>query len=210
MESASEPGPAAKKTAAKKTAAKKAPAKKAPAKKAPQAKKAAAKKRGARQEDCWQSAIHASERWQDQVRPGQSGPLGPGGINGSYVQVLQEGTQRAKKLVDDPKALRKVAEEASRTANTRTGAFHAVIDDFRTLTVLWSRTRVGTTARFRLTSCDRGGRFDLCRFADRPDSRRLPGGLVDDAVVIGWVSRPCGPSWTRSASGRKGPGPSSA
>jgi uncharacterized membrane protein YkvA (DUF1232 family) len=177
MESGSEPGPATKKAAAKKTAAKKTSTKKATAKKTPAktaAKKAAVTKAPTPHEVG--SGRHASAR---------------SALNSSTVRAskfFKKARKRAKKVIDDPKAMRKVAEEASRTANSRTGPFQAVLDDFRTLirlVVAYSRGHYRKIPPDQLAIVVAGLIYVVSPIDLIPDF--LPGGYVDDALVIGWV-----------------------
>jgi uncharacterized membrane protein YkvA (DUF1232 family) len=168
MESGSEPGPAAKKAAAKKAAAKKTAAKKTSTKKAtakkPPAKKTAAKK----------AAITKVPT--------------PHGATIRASKFFKKARKRAKKVIDDPKAMRKVAEEASRTANSRTGPFQAVLDDFRTLirlVVAYSRGHYRKIPPDQLAIVVAGLIYVVSPIDLIPDF--LPGGYVDDALVIGWV-----------------------
>ena len=157
----------AKKVPAKKVSAKKAPAKKVPAKKVP-AKKAPVEKTRSR-----------------------SGRLGRAPIKASAVygsKYFATARKRAKKLIDDPKALRKVAENASETASRRSGPFKPVIDDFRALVrlvVAYSRGQYRDIPPDQLAVVVAGLVYVVSPIDLIPDF--LPGGFVDDAVAIGWV-----------------------
>ena len=147
---------------AKKATAKKAPAKKAPAKKAP-AKKAPAKKAPAKKATPSASSAPASK-------------------------YFTKARKRARKLINDPKALRKVAEEASQTASRRSGPFETVLDDFRTLirlTVAYSRGHYRKIPADQLAVVVAGLVYVVSPIDLVPDF--LPGGFLDDAFVVGWV-----------------------
>jgi uncharacterized membrane protein YkvA (DUF1232 family) len=182
------------KTAPAKTApattapAEKAPAKKAPAKKAP-AKKAAAEKARAKESAAKAVATPPSERKAKSGRKKSRRSV----LKASSVRTskfFKRSRKRAAKLVEDPKAMRRMAEEASRTANSRSGPFQAVIDDFRTmirLVVAYSRGHYRKIPADQLVIVVAGLIYVVSPIDVIPDF--LPGGFADDAVMVGWVIR---------------------
>jgi uncharacterized membrane protein YkvA (DUF1232 family) len=96
---------------------------------------------------------------------------------------------RARKLVDDPEALRRVAEDANRSAALRSGPFAAVLEDFRALirlVVAYARGHYRDIPADVLITIVAGLLYVLSPIDLIPDA--LPGvGLVDDVAVIGWV-----------------------
>jgi uncharacterized membrane protein YkvA (DUF1232 family) len=183
MESGSEPGPATKKAATKKTATKKTAARKASTKKTT-AKKSPAKKTAAKKASVTKLATphEAASGRRTSARSALTAPT----VRAS--KFFKKARKRAKKVIDDPKAMRKVAEEASRTANSRTGPFQAVLDDFRTLirlVVAYSRGHYRKIPPDQLAIVVAGLIYVVSPIDLIPDF--LPGGYVDDALVIGWV-----------------------
>jgi hypothetical protein len=118
----------ARKAPVKKTAAKKAPAKKAPAKKAPAkktaAKKAPAKKTAAKKAPAKKTAARTRGRRLGARELARSAPMS---------KYFANARARARKMLDDPEALKRVADEAYSSGANRSGPFAAVMDDFRTL-----------------------------------------------------------------------------
>jgi len=165
-----------KKAPAKKAPAKKAPAKKAPAKKAP-AKKAPAKKAPAKKAPGVSPAARTAG-----ATVGKSPSAAP------ESKYFKKARKRARRLINDPKALRKVAEEASQTASRRSGPFETVLDDFRTLirlTVAYSRGHYRKIPADQLAVVVAGLVYVVSPIDLVPDF--LPGGFLDDAFVVGWV-----------------------
>ncbi|MCW2791508.1 MAG: hypothetical protein JWO76_606 [Nocardioides sp.] len=168
----------AKKTA-KKTAAKKAPAKKTPAKKtvaekaAPStaAEKPAAKKTAAGRT---RSRLEAA-RERARSAPGST-----------YFANARE---RGRRMLDDPEALRRVADESNRSGASRSGPFATVMDDFRTLVrlvVAYARGNYRDIPPDSVALVVAGLLYVVSPLDLLPDA--LPGiGFMDDAVVIGWV-----------------------
>jgi uncharacterized membrane protein YkvA (DUF1232 family) len=96
---------------------------------------------------------------------------------------------RARKLVDDPEALRRVAEDANRSGALRSGPFAAVLEDFRALirlVVAYARGNYRDIPADALITIVAGLLYVLSPIDLIPDA--LAGvGLVDDVAVIGWV-----------------------
>jgi uncharacterized membrane protein YkvA (DUF1232 family) len=181
-------------TPARKVAAKKAPAKKATVKKAavkksaagrtvakkPSAKKAgrtpAAKKPVARKK----SASKKSSRLGAARDFARSAPTS---------KYFTNARTRAKKILDDPEALKKVADESYRSGASRSGPFAAVMDDFRTLVrlvVAYARGNYRDIPPETLALVVGGLIYVISPLDLIPDA--IPGaGFVDDAAVIGWV-----------------------
>ena len=96
--------------------------------------------------------------------------------------------QRARRILDDPEQLRHVAEEAARTGAHSAGPFEAVVGDFKALirlVVAYSRGHYREIALDELALIVAGLIYVVSPIDLIPDL--LPGGLLDDAVVIGWI-----------------------
>lgn len=96
---------------------------------------------------------------------------------------------RAKKMLDDPEALRKVADQSYRSGASRSGPFTAVLDDFRTLVrlvVAYARGNYRDIPSESLAVVVGGLIYVVSPIDLIPDS--IPGlGFMDDAAVMGWV-----------------------
>ena len=194
MESGSEPGPASKKAATKRAAPKKTTPKKTAAKKTT-AKKTTAKKTAAKQASTKKVTAKKATAKKAPAKktvakeaPAMSARSALTASSVRASKFFKKSRKRAKKLIDDPKAMRKVAEEASRTANNRTGPFQAVLGDFRTLirlVVAYSRGHYRKIPPEQLAIVVAGLIYVVSPIDLIPDF--LPGGYVDDALVIGWV-----------------------
>ncbi len=158
----------AKEPAAKKTPAKGAPAKKTAAKKAPakEAAAGAAAKKGSR--------LGAAR---DRAR---SAPMS---------KYFAKARTRARKMLDDPEALKRVADESYRSGASRSGHFAGVMDDFRTLVrlvVAYARGTYRDIPPDSLALVVAGLLYVVSPIDLIPDAL-LVVGFMDDAVVIGWV-----------------------
>jgi uncharacterized membrane protein YkvA (DUF1232 family) len=104
-------------------------------------------------------------------------------------QFFQRQRERARKLLDDPEALRRVAEDANRSGVLRTGPFAVVLDDFRALVrlvVAYARGHYRSVPVESLVVIVAGLLYVLSPFDVVPDV--IPGvGVLDDAAVVGWV-----------------------
>ncbi len=154
----------AKKTAAKKTAAKEAApgtaAKKSAARKSPASKKA--------------SRLDAAREL------ARSAPMST---------YFANARARARKILDDPEALKRVADESYRSGASRSGPFAAVMDDFRTLVRLVVAYARGN---YRDIPPDSLALVVACLVYVVSPLDLLPDavpvmGYMDDAVVVGWV-----------------------
>lgn len=158
------------KTAAKKTPAKKTPAKnitptKTPAKKTPVKKAPASTKR---------------------KRLGAARELARSAPMSKYFANART---RAKKMIDDPEALKRVADEANRSGANRSGPFAAVMDEFRTLVrlvVAYARGNYRDIPPASLVTVVAGLLYVVSPLDLIPDPIPVLG-YSDDAVVIGWV-----------------------
>ncbi|RLV47726.1 DUF1232 domain-containing protein [Nocardioides mangrovicus] len=96
---------------------------------------------------------------------------------------------RAQRMLDDPEALKRVAEESYRSGASRSGPFTAVIDDFRTLVrlvVAYGRGHYREIPPDSLALVVAGLLYVVSPLDAIPDV--VPGvGYLDDAVVVGWV-----------------------
>lgn len=156
------------KSSGRKAPAKKAPAAKTTAKKSPppsKAKKARATQRA--------SKLAAARK------------LSPSAPMSRY---FTNATSRARKILKDPEALKKVAEEANRSGASRSGPFAAVMDDFRTLVrlvVAYARGNYRDIPADALVLVVGGLIYVVSPLDLIPDF--LPVGYVDDAAVVIWV-----------------------
>jgi uncharacterized membrane protein YkvA (DUF1232 family) len=165
----------ANKTAAKKTPAKKSPAKESPAKKATPS-KAAAKKAPVKKAP----ASTKRKRLRGARELARSAPMS---------KFFANARTRAKKMIDDPEALKRVADEANRSAANRSGPFAAVMDEFRTLVrlvVAYARGNYRDIPPASLVTVVAGLLYVVSPLDLIPDPIPVLG-YSDDAVVIGWV-----------------------
>ena len=154
----------AKKAPAKTEAAKKAPAKKAPAKKA-SAKKASAKK-GRR-------IAAARER-------ARSAPMS---------KYFTRARTRAQRMLNDPEALQRVAEESYKSGASRSGPFAEVMDEFRTLVrlvVAYARGNYRDVPADTMAIVVGGLVYVVSPLDLFPDPIPVVG-YLDDAAVVVWV-----------------------
>jgi uncharacterized membrane protein YkvA (DUF1232 family) len=97
--------------------------------------------------------------------------------------------KKAAKIVEDPKKLRKIAEEAAQSGAARSGTFTAVVDDFRALirlVVAYARGHYRETPVDQLVFIVAGLIYVVSPIDLIPDA--IAGvGLMDDAAVIGAV-----------------------
>lgn len=104
-------------------------------------------------------------------------------------KFFQRQRERARKLLDDPEALRRVAEDANRSGALRAGPFAAVLEDFRALirlVVAYTRGHYRSVPVESLVVIVAGLLYVLSPLDVVPDA--IPGvGFLDDAAVIGWV-----------------------
>jgi uncharacterized membrane protein YkvA (DUF1232 family) len=174
----------AKKAPARKAAAKKAPAKKAAAKKAP-AKKVAAKK-AAPGTAAKKSAAQKSTPGRKASRLDAARELARSAPTSKYFANARA---RARKMLDDPGALERVADESERRRASGSGHFAAVMDDFRTLVrlvVAYARGNYRDIPPDSLALVVAGLLYVVSPLDLVPDA--IPGiGFLDDAVVVGWV-----------------------
>ena len=165
---------ATKKTATKKTATRKTPAKKTPAKKtAPgtAANKSAAQKSPASKKDSRLDAARELSRF---------APMS---------KYFANARARARKMLDDPEALKRVADESYRSGASRSGPFAAVMDDFRTLVrlvVAYARGNYRDVPPDSLALVVAGLVYVVSPLDLVPDAVPVIG-YMDDAVVVGWV-----------------------
>jgi uncharacterized membrane protein YkvA (DUF1232 family) len=179
---------APKRTAAKRTAVKKAAAKKAApgtAAKRTAVKKAAAKK-AAPGTAAKKSAEHKSPASKKGSRLGAAQELARSAPMSRYFANART---RARRMLDDPEALRRVADESYSSGASRSGPFAAVIDDFRTLVrlvVAYARGNYRDIPPDSLALIVAGLVYVVSPLDLIPDAIPV-GGFMDDAVVIGWV-----------------------
>lgn len=104
-------------------------------------------------------------------------------------KFFQRQRERARKLLNDPEALRRVAEDANRSGALRSGPFAAVLEDFRALirlVVAYTRGHYRSVPVESLVVIVAGLLYVLSPIDVVPDA--IPGvGFLDDAAVIGWV-----------------------
>ncbi len=157
--------PRAKKTSAKKTSAKKTSAKKTSAKQT------------------------AAETATKRAGPASSPVVGDEiPVDAGEYSYFAKARARAASIVHDPEALKKVAREAGESSAQRSGAFTAVIEDFRTLirlVVAHSRGHYREFPTEQLVVVVAALIYVVTPVDLLPDM--LPGGFLDDAFVVGWV-----------------------
>jgi uncharacterized membrane protein YkvA (DUF1232 family) len=96
---------------------------------------------------------------------------------------------RARKMLDDPDALKRVADESFSSGASRSGPFAAVMDDFRTLVrlvVAYSRGHYRDIPPDSLALVVAGLVYVVSPLDLIPDPIPVVG-YMDDAVAIGWV-----------------------
>ena len=96
--------------------------------------------------------------------------------------------KRAERLVNDPERLQRIAEDSYKSGAARSGPFTAVMDDFRTLirlVVAYARGHYREIPPDALVVVVTGLVYVVSPLDLIPDF--LPGGLLDDAVVVAWV-----------------------
>lgn len=179
--------------AKKATTAKKAPAKKTTSKKAP-AKKATAKKVTAKAPAKKTANASAAKKPPAKKAPTKRPSARKATANASraaaapFSRFFDRAQERARRIIDDPDAIREAAERATKSSAERSGPFAAVFDDFRTLIrlcVAYSRGHYRDIPPDQLVVILGGLIYVVSPLDLIPDV--LPGGFVDDAVVVGWV-----------------------
>lgn len=96
---------------------------------------------------------------------------------------------RARKMLDDPEALKRVADESYRSGASRSGPFAAVMDDFRALVrlvVAYARGNYRDIPPDSLALVVAGLLYVVSPLDLVPDAVPVIG-FMDDAVVVGWV-----------------------
>lgn len=99
-----------------------------------------------------------------------------------------EARARAKEMLDDPAALKELARSAIESGATRSPAFDAVLDDFRTLVrlvVARARANYRQIPDEQLVLVVAALYYVAMPIDLLPDT--LPGGFLDDAYVVGWA-----------------------
>ena len=168
--------PVKKATPAKKASAKKAPARKATAKKATPAKKTPARKAPAKK------ATPPTKARAKKAADASHAAAAP------FSKFFKKSQDRARRIINDPEAIREAAEKATKSGAGRSGQFAAVFDDFRTLIrlcVAYSRGHYRDIPPDQLVIVLGGLIYVVSPLDLFPDV--LPGGFVDDAFVVGWV-----------------------
>ena len=176
------------KTPAKKALAKKAPAKKAPAKKAP-AKKAPAKKAPAKKTSPGAAAKKSAPRISASKKKVRLGAAREFARSAPMSKYFANARKRAQSMLDDPEALKKVADESYRSGAARSGPFAEVMDDFRSLVrlvVAYARGNYRDIPPDSLAVVVGGLVYVVSPLDLIPDAIPVAG-YLDDAVVIGWV-----------------------
>lgn len=97
--------------------------------------------------------------------------------------------RRARRMLDDPEALQRVAEQSSRAGAAKGVPFADVMEDFRALVrlvVAYARGNYRDVPPDALALVVAGLVYVISPVDLLPDS--IPGvGVMDDAVVVGWV-----------------------
>lgn len=105
-------------------------------------------------------------------------------------QFFRAARERAERIVRSPEKLRRIADESTQSAATRSGPFASVLDDFRALirlVVAYSRGQYRDIPLDALITVVAGLVYVVSPIDLIPDV--LPGGFVDDAAVVAWVIR---------------------
>jgi uncharacterized membrane protein YkvA (DUF1232 family) len=105
-----------------------------------------------------------------------------------FTRFFKKSQDRARRLINDPEAIREAAERATKSSAGRSGPFANVVDDFRTiirLCVAYSRGHYRDIPPDQLVIVLGGLIYVVSPLDLIPDV--LPGGFVDDAFVVGWV-----------------------
>lgn len=110
----------------------------------------------------------------------------PDAVKSKY---FQRATERARRTVGDPQRLREIANMAGRSAQTTTGPFADVLDDFRALirlVVAYARGQYRAIPVDALVVVVAGLIYVVSPVDLIPDA--IPGiGALDDATVVLWV-----------------------
>jgi uncharacterized membrane protein YkvA (DUF1232 family) len=171
--------PAAKKTAAKKSPAKKTAAKKTATKKT--AAKKAAPTTATKKATAPTTAAKTKRSRLDAARDlARAAPMS---------KYFGNARARAQKMLDDPEALKRVADESYRSGASRSGPFAGVMDDFKTLVrlvVAYARGNYREIPPDSLALVVAGLLYVVSPLDLLPDALPVVG-FMDDAVVIGWV-----------------------
>ena len=181
----------AKKAPAKKAPAKKAPAKKAPAKKASVKKATPARKAPAKKATAKKGAAKKGAAKQGAAKKGAARHATADASRAAaapFSRFFKKSQERARRIINDPEAIREAAEKATKSSAGRSGQFAAVIDDFRTLIrlcVAYSRGHYRDIPPDQLVIVLGGLIYVVSPLDLIPDV--IPGGFVDDAFVVGWV-----------------------
>jgi uncharacterized membrane protein YkvA (DUF1232 family) len=104
-------------------------------------------------------------------------------------KFFRRATDRATRIVRDPDALKKLADQSFRSAASRSGSFSDVMDEFKTLirlVVAYARGNYRDIPIDRLVVVVGGLVYVVSPLDLVPDA--IPGvGFLDDAAVIAWV-----------------------
>lgn len=169
---------ATKKAAAKQTPVKKTVAKKTAAKKAAPA--SATKKTAAKQTAAQKAPAKKSSRLDAARERVRSAPTS---------RYFANARARARQMLEDPEALRRIADESDHSEAVRSGPFAAVIEDFRTLVrlvVAYARGQYREIPPDSLVLVVAGLLYVVSPLDLIPDAVPVVG-FADDAVVVGWV-----------------------
>lgn len=110
------------------------------------------------------------------------------GENPDDYSYFAEAKTRAKEMLDDPTALKQLARSAVESGATRSPAFDAVLDDFRTLVrlvVAFARDNYRQIPDEQMVLVVAALHYVAMPIDLLPDT--LPGGFLDDAYVVGWA-----------------------
>ena len=104
-------------------------------------------------------------------------------------RFFKRATERARRIANDPKKLREIAEKADRSSASRSGPFAAVLDEFRALVrlvVAYARGHYRQIPFDKLVVVVAGLIYVVSPIDVIPDAIPVAG-FVDDVTVIGWV-----------------------
>jgi uncharacterized membrane protein YkvA (DUF1232 family) len=172
--------PATNKAATKKAAA---PAKKAATKKAAAPAKKAATKKAAPAKKAASTAAATKEKTS---RLAAARKLAKSAPSSKYFENARV---RARKMLDDPEELTRVADESYKSGAARSGRFDAVMDDFRTLVrlvVAYGRGHYREIPADSLVLVVAGLVYVVSPVDLIPDGLPVVG-FIDDVVVVRWV-----------------------
>lgn len=118
----------------------------------------------------------------------RSSAVEPDAASATQSKFFAAAKRRAERLSKDPEKLQKIAAESYKSGASRSGAFTAVMDDFRTmirLVVAYARGHYREIPADALVVVIAALIYVISPVDLIPDV--VPGGFADDAAVVLWV-----------------------